>query len=329
MSKPEVSIVIPTRDRQAWLPRALHTALNQQAIPSEVITVDDGSASPVNTRLGPASRESVRVIRHDAPKGVAAARNSGLAAASGDWVAFLDDDDLWAPTKLVDLLHAARQARADYAFSGGLYIDQEGSVLSIEEPSLDSRDLQATLLSRNITFCCSNVVAKTDLVRSIGGFDESLAHLADWDFAVRLSGVGDGAAIPDLLVACTLHESNMHLDERSLLLELEHFDAKHAPARAALGVESDRAAWLRWRIAARRRAGDRFGAARAYLELAWKGRDPVLFARGTFMALGGERAMEAGRFVARAWRPAVGLPRPYWLGRAVDPPPDELDEIWR
>jgi glycosyltransferase involved in cell wall biosynthesis len=329
MSQAEVSIVIPTRDRPEWLPRTLHSALSQQEIRHEVIIVDDGSASPVYDRLGPTARKSVRVIRHDAPQGVAVARNTGIAAARGDWLAFLDDDDLWAPTKLTDVLRAARQARAGFAFSGGVYIDQDGAVLSVEGPAQDTPDLRPTLLSRNIDFCCSNVVAKAELVRSIDGFDEGLAHLADWDFAVRLSGIGQGVALPHLLVASTLHESNMQLDEPPLVAELQRFDAKHAASRAALGVVPDRAAWLRWRIAARRRAGDRLGAARAYLELAWKCRDPVLFTRGLFMGLGGERAMDAGRRVAGTWRPAAGLPRPLWLDRAVDPPPDALDEIWR
>src|SRR5512144_711038 len=100
MAVPEVTVIIPTRDRPRWLPRTLVSALAQRGIEAETIIVDDGSSTPVAERLTPAALSRVRVVRHPRPLGVAEARNRGIAEARTNWVAFLDDDDIWAPTKL-------------------------------------------------------------------------------------------------------------------------------------------------------------------------------------------------------------------------------------
>jgi glycosyltransferase involved in cell wall biosynthesis len=328
-SAPEVSIVIPTRDRHDWLPRTLAGALAQKAVQAEVILVDDGSREPVQPRLTAVASETVRVERHQRPLGVSTARNTGIANARGDWIAFLDDDDLWAPDKLATLLRAAKQASAEFAFSGGYYVDAEGDIVAMETPPDEEEDLHSMLLSRNITFCCSNVIASAPLIRAVGGFDPAFSHVADWDFAVRLSAAGEGIVVNEKLVACTLHEMNMHLDEAALLAEIRRFDAKHAAARTALGVSPDRIAWLRWRVTARRRAGERRGAALAYLELAGRCGDPVALTRGLAMGLGGERAMRLGQRVATRVRRGGEMPRPAWLERAAHPAADALGEIWR
>src|ERR687898_2985729 len=93
----DVSVVVPTHDRPRLLMQTLGSILRQQAVDFEVIVVDDGSrdgTAEVVSWLGDAR---VRLLRHDRSKGVSAARNTGIAAAHGEWLAFCDDDDLWAP----------------------------------------------------------------------------------------------------------------------------------------------------------------------------------------------------------------------------------------
>ena len=110
VSPVEVTVVIPTRDRGHLLPRSLRSALAQRDVTLEVVVVDDGSVPPaahnkVVARVC-ATDARVRVLRHMTPKGVSAARNSGIEAATGRWIAFLDDDDIWAPQKLASQLAA-------------------------------------------------------------------------------------------------------------------------------------------------------------------------------------------------------------------------------
>ncbi len=103
-TQPLVSVVIPTFNRAAFLPSAVRSALEQTLREIEVIIVDDGStdATPEVCRALAEADPRVRLVRQ-ANRGLAAARNAGLAAATADWVAFLDDDDLWVPEALATM----------------------------------------------------------------------------------------------------------------------------------------------------------------------------------------------------------------------------------
>src|SRR5262249_16852308 len=118
-SRPEVTTIIPTRDRKDWLPRALLSALGQEGIEAETLLVDCGSRTPLGSWFR-ADGCRLRVLRQETPGGPPAARNTGLADARGKWVAFLDDDDIWAPVKLRTQLRAAAETGADFVFCGGV-----------------------------------------------------------------------------------------------------------------------------------------------------------------------------------------------------------------
>jgi glycosyltransferase involved in cell wall biosynthesis len=99
MNSPTVSVVIPCKDRQLALGHALMSVFAQTYEDFEVIVVDDGSAVPLRaTACGGDSR--LQFVRHEVNKGAAAARNSGIAAARGRFIAFLDSDDIWRRDKL-------------------------------------------------------------------------------------------------------------------------------------------------------------------------------------------------------------------------------------
>lgn len=105
-----VSVIIPTYNRADSLPEALETVLGQVPAPDEVIVVDDGSQD--NTREVMADYGNRIVAIHQENAGAAAARNAGMARATGDWLAFLDSDDLWRPGRMAALhrdLDAAKE----------------------------------------------------------------------------------------------------------------------------------------------------------------------------------------------------------------------------
>ena len=84
--------------------------MRRSAVDLEVIVVDDGSTDATRQVVEDAGDPRIRYIRNDATRGVSAARNRGIAAAEGDWISFLDDDDVWAPEKLTRQLTAAERA---------------------------------------------------------------------------------------------------------------------------------------------------------------------------------------------------------------------------
>ena len=260
--QPEVTVVISTQNRWPLMARtSLRAALAQEGLGIEVLVIDDGSAEPAPDGLQGLEDTRVRVIRHVEPHGVAAARNAGVGEARGEWVAFLDDDDVWSPQKLRAQVDTASSADAGFAYSGAVWVDEELRLLHGNAPP-DPETLATALLRWNVLWGGgSNVLARTALLRSLGGFDEQLFQLADWDLWIRLALAARAAVVDDVQVALVVHRASMLLvDRRDVFLELDYLARKHAPA-----ARLDRACFARWVAAGHLRAGRRRDAVRAYL----------------------------------------------------------------
>ena len=307
--------MIPTRDRWALLAaHALPSALDQDGVELEVVVVDDGSADGTAAGLERREEPRLRVLRHDGPRGVAAARNTGISAARGDWIAFLDDDDLWSPRKLRIQLDTAEQRNADFVYAAGVLVDRELRVLGADIFPVES-ELAARLLQGNvIPGGCSNVLVRTRLVREVGGFDEGLTYTEDWDLWLRLALAGRGVSCADVLVAHVEHEGNaLFRYQPDVVSEYERVLTKHAAA-GALPVREGRRRVLEWLAHEYGRAGHGRRASRAYLRVAWELRSPWHLARaiGTLPGLRHASAEIRGRRrVEDLDRPT----RPDWLER--------------
>ena len=297
---PEVTVVIPTRNRWDLLSTAaLPSALGQGGVEIEVVVVDDGSTDQTPDELRASSDPRLRLVRHEQPRGVARARNAGLASARAEWVAFLDDDDLWAPEKLRVQLAAARARGASFVYSGAAAVTEDRAWLySLAPPDADV--LPSLLLQRNVLWGgCSNVVVERDVVRSLGGFDERLFQLADWDLWIRLSQTTVGCAWPEVLVACIEHPRSMLLTTlEDVFIEFEYIERKHRSARKLAGVSLDHRTFTRWVALGHRRAGRRFRASRLYSTAAIRGRDPGSLVRA-LAAPFGERPVRWARDAVR------------------------------
>jgi glycosyltransferase involved in cell wall biosynthesis len=308
---PEVSVVIPTLDRWRLLERALERALEQDGVAVEVIVVDDGSREPAPA-IAALQDPRVRLERLPARGGVARARNTGLGFVRGRWTAFLDDDDLWAPGKLRRQLDVARAADAVLAYCAAFVVDEHGTVLGVD-PAPPAADLLSDLLRHpSMPGGCSNVIARTDVLRAIGGFDERLRQLADWDLWIRLAARGDAGACDEPLMAYLDHPASMHVRESAVTPgELAYLSDKHAALlHEHLGaVELGGGAWfLQWVAGGQLRAGDRRGAITTYLGAArrYRSKGSVLRAAA---------ALFTDRMVARDTLAPLAAPGPLpeWL----------------
>jgi glycosyltransferase involved in cell wall biosynthesis len=274
-------VIIPTLDRLGMLRRALASALEQEAVDLEVVVVDDGSSDGTSDAVAALGDPRVQVVRHERPQGVARARNAGLEAARGEWVGFLDDDDVWAPRKLSEQLAAARAAGAGMAFSGAIVLDDAGASPGID-PAPDPGDLLAELLRHNfIPGGCSNVIARTALVRAAGGFDARLSMLADWDLWIRLAERTEAAACPQPHVAYLDHAQSMHVQEaRGTPRELQHLARKHRDQMLRHGIRPDAGLWVvSWSAAGEHRAGHPLRAALLYAQAAVRFRSKGMLLR--------------------------------------------------
>jgi glycosyltransferase involved in cell wall biosynthesis len=319
--EPQVTVVIPTRNRWPMLSRALQTALAQD-VALEVVIVDDASEDETALRLSELDDPRVRSIRHDRCEGVARGRNDAIAAARAPWVAFLDDDDLWAPDKLRRQLDAAQAAGAGWCWTASIVVDAALRPLFIT-PAASPKDLARRLLRNNWVSGPSGVMVRTDLLLALGGFDPALSAPADWDLWIRVAAEAPGAAVPEVLWAYVEHGSNMLAGEDTAEAARPEFDlmvAKHGAAAERLGFHFGSTWWMRWVASRHRLAGRRFRAAGTYLHAAISDRSPGDLLRAVG-ALGGEGPWQRVR--ARV----VGPPHaPPWLtglaAQASVPPPD-------
>jgi glycosyltransferase involved in cell wall biosynthesis len=293
---PEVTVVIPTRDRWALLERrALRSALRQEDVRLEVVVVDDGSTEPAPAPIE--NDDRVRIVRHETSRGVAAARNTGIDEARAPWTAFLDDDDLWAPRKLREQLDRLAAEEASFVYSAVAHTNVAGDVLTIDTapPAGDLGDLLRA--GHVIPGAASNVVVRTALLREIGGYDGRLFILEDPDLALRLVDRARAAACDDVHVAYLQHEGARHLrDIDRLLTSFDYFRTKH-PDVSAFVLENH----LDWVLSQHRRAGRKVAAARLCWTVARHERSLRWFVKGlTYLA--GNRARGAARRLKRAGR---------------------------
>ncbi len=114
MTNPLVSVVIPTYRRPELLVRAVESALRQSYTRIEIIVVSDGPDAPTAQAVAEIGNERVRLIELEVKGGGCAARNAGVAAAGGEWIAFLDDDDEWLPEKVARQLTAVQDSSAKF-----------------------------------------------------------------------------------------------------------------------------------------------------------------------------------------------------------------------
>ena len=262
-SVPTVTVVVPTRDRVELLEDTVRTVLSQRDIDLAVVVVDDGSQEVAAAAIRRLSSSRLTVLRNPTSRGVASARNQGADHATSRWVAFCDDDDLWTPNKLAGQVAAAAGAGATWAYTGAVKF-AVGPVVWQVMPPPPPEVVRAQLADRNlIPAGASNVLVERAAFQAVGGFDEELAHLADWDLWLRLLEAGPPAATSDLGVAYRLHPGAMSLNPAGILEELEVIDQRWRHLRD--GRPLDPAPTHLWIAMSWLRAGRRLPAARSYL----------------------------------------------------------------
>ena len=211
MTTPTVSAVIPAYNSEKYVADAIRSVLEQSHASVECIVVDDGSTD--------ATAEVVRSFGkavfyiHQANKGVSAARNAGVAAASGEFVAFLDADDAWLPEKTMRQLDLFSKLAAPGLVHGAIWFVDEGlNRLRVGPIAKDEQALRhAIALEPPGIRVAQTAMLQRSLFEEIGGFDETLSTSADLDLAIRAATRGV-AGVQDPVALYRVHDGQMSQD---------------------------------------------------------------------------------------------------------------------
>ncbi len=188
-----ISVVCPTYNSALFINATVKSILKQTRLPDEVLFIDDGSTD--NTlelllRFKKNNNSPIKVIiKQNTHKGPGAARNSGIRLASGDWIAFIDSDDIWCENKLLEVEKVVKSNhRVNFISHKEIIIKKNGKQKSMDYAKKYNKNIPLfdQLYSSNI-FSTSAVVCKKELLAEHGFFDELLLSAQDYDLWIKLS----------------------------------------------------------------------------------------------------------------------------------------------
>jgi len=207
-AEPLLSVVIPSYNRADYIGETIESVLQQTYSNIEVVVIDDGSTDNTAQVVEPFAPR-VRYIRQEnAERG--ASRNHGLRLAKGEYIAFLDSDDLWLPDKAERGIHFLRdRPGVGMLCTDAIEIDGEGNERRLLHARGYSGKVTGKLLQNNFVIMPTHL-ARTSVVREIGGFREErkLSGSEDWEMWVRLSLVAEIAYIPQVTAKYRVHTAN-------------------------------------------------------------------------------------------------------------------------
>jgi glycosyltransferase involved in cell wall biosynthesis len=264
---PAIDVIIPVWNRAHAVRRAIDSVLSQRLPPDStlaVTVVDDGSTD----NLADALRDygaRVACIRRARNGGAAAARNTGIGASRGDYVAFLDSDDAWLPDKLVRQMDFMRTHQYAASCTSFRLVRQDRT--EITAPNYVTRDLGLS----DFAWGCfvspgSTLICRREIYGQIGDYDVALQRLEDWDWLLRYARVHKLGFLGEPLARI---EASHNPDPVKALAALDHMEQKHLTSLPAKERRQFRAAVELVRAAAHGRKGRLLAATHALVKSLW------------------------------------------------------------
>ncbi len=290
---PTVSVILPTYNRAAMLAEAIASVRAQTFADWELIVVDDGSTDETEATVRALTREEPRLRYLRQPQGgVSKARNAGIKATQGRYVAFLDDDDMYLPEKLaLQVAHLTQRPGVGFVYGQNEWVTREGKSLGVhpQQPAGNLREL-----FEHCAVTLQTVLCRRGLLTQAGGFDESLSIGEDYDLWLRLARLTKFEFMPRVLVRYRVHGANT-CNDSIRLYEQRVIVLKRVSLDPARGITTG--------LKRRRLAINEYRLARLYRQ-----QPDCLRAARHFVA-------------ALRYDPLVGV-------RMADPRPSGLDGVW-
>ena len=205
-SNPLVSVIIPAYNAERFVREAIDSALAQTYSPIEVVCVNDASTDNTAEILGEYGGRITRVSLSE-NRGPAS-RNAGVEASRGDWLGFLNADDLWDPRKLEVQMAAIGHGHA-VIHSAAQFIDIDGRPTGMRPPPSKTEDVTFVDLLGGDKCCIVTALVQREAFESVGGFDAGTRHAEDWQLGLRLAAVGHTFLYIDQVLAFVRrHDAN-------------------------------------------------------------------------------------------------------------------------
>jgi glycosyltransferase involved in cell wall biosynthesis len=242
---PVVSVILPTFNRAHLLGRAITSVFNQTFRDFELIVVDDGSTDDTERVLGSFSSSQLRIVKLPRNLGPANARNVGIQAARGDFIAFQDSDDEWLPHKLDQQVEAIQRAvgirPVGACYSRVIFLRETNVEYfpTYNDSSLLEGNIYPRLLEANAVDTPALLVYR-HVLNAVGGFDEHLTWLEDWDLALRIAQTYDFVFVPEptIISHWSIDGVNSRRDPRSWWRILNKHLESYAQFCPEVGAES-------------------------------------------------------------------------------------------
>jgi glycosyltransferase involved in cell wall biosynthesis len=182
----KVSVVIPSYNCMAYLPATLESILKQTFTDFEVLIINDGSTDNILEWLKKITDSRIRVISQE-NQGLAGARNTGIANSNGEYIAFVDADDLWAPTKLEKQVHCLeKNQEVGLVHTWMLLIDEKGKSTGRVLHSHAEGNAWKEVIVKNV-IACPSVMIRRCCFEKVGFFEPSHNPVEDWDMWIRIA----------------------------------------------------------------------------------------------------------------------------------------------
>jgi glycosyltransferase involved in cell wall biosynthesis len=203
---PKVSVIIPTFNRPDMISRAIQSVFDQNYKDYEIIVVDDGvEKNAENTVLSIASGK-IKYIKHETSKGGGAARNTGIKNSSGEYIAFLDDDDEWLPEKLSVQMEMLEKTGQDVGFSFTSVVNVKNGIETVTTVPVGINDYHERALRRFSGFLTVTLIIKRFVFDEVGFFDERFPSHQEPDLMIRVTKKYKGLAINIPLTRVNMNE---------------------------------------------------------------------------------------------------------------------------
>jgi O-antigen biosynthesis protein len=194
-----VSVVLPVFNRSGVVSRAVLSVLTQTHRALQLVVVDDGSTDGTRQVIERFDDPRITYVAMDRNRGHAAARNRGLAEATGAYVAYIDSDDWWHPELVRVLLGVLIDRDAAFAYSAQRVLRPSRFDTALRPEIIRFSPYNRSLLENNNYISMISVLHRRDAAVTVGGFDESFRRYSDWNFFLRLSQAFPPVAVPALL----------------------------------------------------------------------------------------------------------------------------------